>query len=107
MRTLRTLLEEFAAELGVLVAAAGFGAFLVVGTGCGMFFVGGECDCSDQPVSPTEAGEFVVDTRYSDPHPVDGAVVSFDGNRVTIDYEFGGSAVSVEYVVTDVVQDFR
>ena len=74
-------------------------------TGCGT--IGGECNCSDQMSWPTEEGAFVVHSPSSDPEPLDGAAVSFQGDRVTIDYTVAGAAVSVEYVVADVSEDFR
>ena len=53
-------------------------------------------------------GWSVLQTELDKPSPVvDGAAVSFQGDRVTIDYTVDGAAVSVEYVVADVSEDFR
>ena len=101
----RSIAEQFGAQLAVLAVTAGFGAFLVVGTGCGT--LEGDCNCSDQMSWPTEEGAFVVHSPSSDPEPLDGAAVSFQGDRVTIDYTVDGVGVSVEYVVADVSEDFR
>jgi hypothetical protein len=86
-------------DLGVLLASAVLGAFLIGGSGC---VDDGGCSCGSGQGTPLENGEYQV--SYSEPETpeVEGASVFVSKDNVTISYEVNAEAVSVEYAVTGI-----